>query len=190
VIAVFNRLLWSTIGLLCLAAGIAGLLGAGGLLGDWVRHHEVAAGLVRQAQSSGPSTLAWIGLGGVAAVILGVLLVRAELTRGPGAFSPDRRLRSSAFPTGTTRVRGRTLRRALERDLGRVRGVEAVRVSLGGSRDRQRLRLWLALDSDRDLAAVQSAILQARNRFATTTAAPVLAGDVTIRLRHPQRRTV
>jgi hypothetical protein len=186
----FNRLLWSTIGFLCLAAGIAGLLGAGGLFGDWVRHHEVATGLVRQAQSPGSSTLAWIGVGGVAAVILGLLVVRAELSFGPSASSPDWRLRSSSCPIGTTQVRARTLRRGLERDLGRVRGVEAVRVSLLGSRDQQRLRVWLELESDRDLAAAQSAILQARNRFATTIAAPVLAGDVTIRLRHPRRRAV
>lgn len=188
--AIFNRTLWALIGLLCLAAGVAGLLGANGYFGGSVAHYEVASTVVRSAKQPAALLAVAIVLVGVIVAILGILLIRAQLNLGPPASFGDLHLPSEQGARGRTLLRSVALRRGLERDLAGIPGMRGVGVSLLGRPDSPWLQVRVEVESDRDLRTVEQAIARAVERFNVTLGAPAKGGELFLRLSHPPPETL
>ena len=154
--AIFNRTLWALIGLLCLAAGVAGLVGASGYLGASVADYHLGSIALQSAKQPAAVMVGGIVVGGVIAALLGIFLIRAELDFGPPASFEDLHLPSARGARGRTLVRSVALRRGLERDLEHIAGVQGVGVSLLGRPDAPRLQLRVEVESDRDLRKLEA----------------------------------
>ncbi len=186
--SVFNRILWALIGLLCLLAGVGGLLGAAGSLGASAASYELGFQLVAWATRSELLPAVALAAAGAVAVILGLLLLRSEVAVGPPASFGDFHLRCRDPERGRTLLRSVALRRGLEADLGRIPGVEHVGCSLLGHPQQPRLELRLEIGGDRDVRALEAAVGRSLARFATTLGASVEGGEVRLHFtRTPQQ---
>ena len=184
-----NRVLWSIIGALLLAAGVVGVLVSQGWLSNvdrqqpllttrmidwWNAHSSLAAGL----------TIA----GGLLAAVLGFLLVRAQL-RGRGgaamrdlAFGTHETTASEGIDTGRTKVSSSALHHALERDLITDRNVRRAAVRLSGPSNHPELLVRLAVTPDADIASVAGHLEGAVQRFSTTSGVTPDLANVLVRI--------
>jgi len=184
-----NRLLWTIVGFVLLAAGVVGLL--------------INAGRFRWVPSSTavlPTsfTNAWNRFGfwsplvtivvGLLLVALGFLLLRAELRRrGARAMTPlvvrsTVRVDTPAIAIGTTRIGTGALEKALARDVARSRQVSDATAYLTGDRDHPTLRLRLAVAPGADLRRVKSDVDSALDRFAATSGLRPRLADVDVQV--------
>jgi hypothetical protein len=189
-----NRVLWAVLGLALLAAGLAGLLAAGGVLGERVTVTPlVPDGLARPVtRASRTLTLGATLALALLAVGVGWRLVRAQLRREPrhGRLADLELLPTAtepAGPAGRTLIRGQAVLRTLEEDLEHVRGVRLARVGLLGTGDRPDLRLWLDVDDGADVTAVRAGADAAFERLGVSTGWRPRDVDITVRILVPAR---
>jgi hypothetical protein len=184
-----NRVMWSIIGALLLAAGVVGVLTSQveisnvdrqqpllttELIDWWNAHSGLAAGL----------TIA----GGLLAAFLGFLLLRAQL-RGRGgapmrdlAFGARETAASEGIDTGRTKVASSALHHALERDLATDRNVRRAAVRLTGPSEHPELLVRLAVTPEADIARVAGHLEGAVQRFTTTSGVTPDLSDVLVRI--------
>jgi hypothetical protein len=173
-----NRLLWTAIGLILAAAGVAGLLiNLGRMPGTDRSQPVIWPSLAEQARSWRPWLLAGVVVLGLLLVLLGALLLRAQLRRRGGVTMPDLRV-GSADEHGQTIVGSRVMAKGLAHDLENQAGVSRAAAHLGGDTGRPSLRLWLTVEPGTHLDRVQQRVLTALRRFTTTTG--LTPSDVTV----------
>jgi hypothetical protein len=176
-----NRVLWTVVGLVLLAAGVVGVL----VNRDWLPGTDAEApllwpDLVDWWRDLDPWGLIGLGLLGAVVAVLGLILLLAELRRGGGPQLRELRLANQR--PGHTRVRGPVVGRGLERDLARSPGVRNAAVSVTGTAPRP--ELWIRLDVDRqvDLGTVRQQVDRALDRFTRTYGLRPARVDVTTRV--------
>ncbi|HZM78427.1 MAG TPA: hypothetical protein VFC19_22095 [Candidatus Limnocylindrales bacterium] len=173
-----NRVLWTAIGLILTAAGVAGLLiNLDRLPGTDRGQPVIWPELVEQGRSWRPWLLAGVIVLGLLLALLGALLLRAQLRRRGGASMSDLRF-DSADEHGQTVVGTRVMVKGLAHDLENQVGVSRAAVHLGGDTGRPNLRLWLTVEPGTHLDRVQYQVLEVLRRFTTTTS--LTPGDVTV----------
>jgi hypothetical protein len=184
-----NRVLWSVIGAVLLAAGVLGVLASQdrlsnvdrqqpllttGTIGWWNAHSGLATGLT-------------IG-GGLLATFVGFLLLRAQLRGRGGAVMPDLAFGTrdaaalQANNTGGTKVTSSALHHALERDLANDRNVRRAAVRLAGPSEHPELLVRLAVTADADIARVAGHLEGAVRRFTTTSGVTPDVSQVLVRI--------
>jgi hypothetical protein len=172
--AVFNRLLGALIGLLLLAIGVTGLtLGLGALGSRFAHTTPLPASLEQHARAPTDNDLIVLALLGVLALLVGLLLLRAEL-RAPGQpRMRDLRYQQSSAEQG--RRRGRTvvrtggLEHGLRQSLGALPGVRWAHAQLAGNPERPHLLIELEVDAQARLSTLKSEVAQAIERFRLTS---------------------
>ncbi len=188
----FNRALWTVIGVLLLGAGAGGLLIGAGVFGPLLQTARVSPTLLAELDRPGRPALLDLGLGGGLALLLGLLLLRAEVPVRRLAGIETLRLprpRTNGTATGSvTIVRGSALQQGLERDLERIPGIERARALLAGAPDGPTLRVRLDVDAYADLLLVRARVQRALERLATTTGSAPTSVEVTVRVRDARRR--
>jgi hypothetical protein len=188
VMTAFHRGIWIAIGLLCLAAGVAGLVAGLGYLGAELQRTGLPGLMASRLQLPGPRTLLAGVLGGLVLLILGLLLLRAALRLPRAPSPPDVRLRSQSEDRGAIRLRSGALRRALERDLERLPGVEAASVVLTDFQTTDELQIRLDLDGYSQLPDIRERLDRALKRLTTTVGSSPSGVEVLVRLREPRQR--
>ncbi len=191
--ALFNRLLGALIGLLLLAIGVSGLtLGLGPLGSRFAHTAPLPAALAQQAMSPTDNDLIVLALLGLLALLVGLLLLRAEL-RAPGqARMRDLRYQQSSAEPG--RRRGRTgvrtggLEHGLRQSLGALSDVRWAHARLAGNPERPNLLIELEVDAEAQLSTLKSEVGRAIDRFQLTSGRQP-STQVRIRLA-PARRSV
>jgi hypothetical protein len=171
---VFNRLLCALIGLLLLALGVTGLtLGLGALGSRFAHTAALQAPIAQHAMAPTDNDLIGLALVGLLALLLGVLLLRAEL-RVPG--QPRMRdLRyvqpsaDQALRRGRTVVRTGGLEHGLRQSLGALPGVRWAHAQLAGNPERPNLLIELEVDAQTRLSTLKSEVGQAIERFRLTS---------------------
>jgi hypothetical protein len=184
-----NRLLWTVIGLVLLAAGVIATLIHFGKF-PWVTKQTAVlpSGFLATWHRFGAWSPVVAIAAGVLLVVLGLLLLRAELRwRGAPAMDGMRltttaRADVPAIAPGTTRIGTAALERALARDLGRAHPVREATAHLTGKPDQPTLRLRLDVAPGADLHQVKSDVDSALARFTTTSGLTPRLADVDIRL--------
>ena len=173
-----NRVLWTAIGLVLTAAGVAGLLINLGRMPGTDRDRPVIwPELADQARSWRPWVLAAVIVLGLLLALLGALLLRAQLRRRGGVGMPDLRM-GSPDEHGQTIVGTRVMAKGLAHDLENQAGVSRAAAHLGGDAGRPSLRLWLTVEPGTPLDRVQQRVLDALRRFTTTTS--LTPSDITV----------
>lgn len=173
-----NRVLWTVIGLVLTAAGVAGLLiNLDRMPGTGSGQPVIWPELVEQGRSWRPWLLAGVIVLGLLLALLGALLLRAQLRRRGGVSMPDLRV-DSADEHGQTVVGTRVMVKGLAHDLENEVGVSRATAHLGGDARRPNLHLWLTLEPGAHLDRVQGRVLNALRRFSTTTS--LTPSDVTV----------
>jgi len=179
-----NRVLWTVIGLVLLAAGVAGVLANRGWL----------PGADRDAPLLWPALLDWwrdidpwglvlTGLLGLVVALLGLILLLSELRRrGARALGE---LRFAQTQPGHTRIRGPVVGHGLERDLARDPGIRAAAVVVTGAAPAPELWIQLDLERQADLTAVRAYVDAALARFSRTYSLQPRKLDVTARVVGP-----
>lgn len=179
-----NRVLWTVIGLLLLAAGVAGVLANRGWLPGVDADSPLAwSGLREWWRDTEPWGLVVVGLLGVVAALLGLLLLLAELRRRPARALPD--LRLAHRQPGLTRVPGGVIGHGLERDLVRDPGIRAAAVAVTGAAPSPDLWIQLDVEQRADLATVRAHVDDALARFSRTYGLRPRRLDVTARVVGP-----
>jgi hypothetical protein len=172
--AVFNRLLGALIGLFLLAIGVIGLALGSGALGSRLAHTALLPGAIAQhAVAPTDSDLIVLALLGLLALVVGLLLLPAEL-RAPGqARMRDLRYQQSSAEPG--RRRGRTgvrtggLEHGLRQSLGALPDVRWAHARLAGTPERPNLLIELEVDAEARLSTLKSEVGQAIERFQLTS---------------------
>jgi hypothetical protein len=188
-----NRVLWSIIGALLLAAGVFGVMISQGWVSTIDRHQPLlTTGMIDPWNAHSGLAAGLTIAGGLLLAVLGFFLLRAQL-RGRGG-SPMRDLTfeqpPSAQPdTGRTGVASTALHHALERDLTTDREVRRAAVRLIGPTEHPQLLVRLAVTPDADIAHVAGHLDRAVQRFTTTSGVTPDLSDVVVRMpaRAPQR---
>ena len=184
-----NRVLWSIIGALLLAAGVVGVLASQGTFSNVDRNQPLlTTGMIdwwnaRSALAAGLTIAA-----GLLTAVLGFLLLRAQL-RGRGgapmrdlAFGARRTAASEGIDTGRTKVASSALHHALEHDLTTDRNVRRAAVRLTGPSEHPELLVRLAVTPDADIARVAGHLEGAMQRFTTTSGVTPDLSDVLVRI--------
>lgn len=172
--ALFNRLLGALIGLLLLAIGVSGLtLGLGALGSRFAHTAPLPAALAQQAMSPTDNDLIVLALLGLLALLVGLLLLRAEL-RAPGQarMRDIRYQQSSAEPgrrRGRTAVRTGGLEHGLRQSLGALPDVRWAHAQLAGDPERPNLLIELEVDAEAHLSTLKSEVGRAIERFQLTS---------------------
>jgi len=173
-----NRVLWTVIGLVLTAAGVAGLLiNFDRMPGTDSGQPLIWPELAEQGRSWRPWLLAGVIVLGLLLALLGALLLRAQLRRRGGVSMPDLRF-DSPGEHGQTVVGTQVMVKGLAHDLENQVGVSRAAAHLGGDSHRPSLRLWLTVEPGTHLDSVQQRVLDAVHRFTTTTG--LTPGDVTV----------
>lgn len=173
-----NRLLWTAIGLVLTAGGVAGLLiNLDRMPGTDPSQPVIWPELVEQGRSWRPWLLAGVIVLGLLLALLGALLLGAQLRRRGGVSMPDLRV-GSPDEHGQTVVGTRVMAKGLAHDLENEAGVSQAAAHLGGDTARPSLRLWLTVEPGTPLDRVQQRVLDALRRFTTTTS--LTPSDVTV----------
>lgn len=191
-----NRILWSVLGLMLLAAGIGGVLASLDRL-PWLDADAplLSSDLVSAWRRWGvwaPILSTAIGL---ALALLGFALVRAQTRPAGGPSLPELAVSEvagrgraagghepAAAVAGTTLVASRTLARALSKDLMRNRSVDSASAHLSGTADDPRLRLHLSLLPGADLGRMHEYVDAALERFNATSGLRSRVADVDVRI--------
>jgi len=184
-----NRVLWSVIGVVLLAAGVIGALISLGYLPGTDRHVALwTDAMSNRWHTWGLWAPAIVAAAGLIIAVAGFALIAAELRPRTG-----RNVAGLVFPvppgspsdpgddavTGRTRVSGSTLRHALQRDLQSHPRIKHATVRMTGHADRPQLHLRLDLTRGTELTDVQSHVAEAVDRFrATSSLDPTLRETV------------
>ncbi|HEY4867084.1 MAG TPA: hypothetical protein VIK45_16405 [Candidatus Dormibacteraeota bacterium] len=171
---VFNRLLGALIGLLLLAIGVTGLaLGSGALGSRFAHMAALPAAIAQHTMAPTDNDLIVLALLGLLALLIGLLLLRAEL-RAPG--QPRMRDLRYAQPSaeqalrrGRTVVRTGGLEHGLRQSLGALPGVRWAHAQLAGNPERPNLLIELEVDAQTRLSTLKSEVGQAIERFQLTS---------------------
>ncbi|MDQ6899966.1 MAG: hypothetical protein M3072_10745 [Candidatus Dormibacteraeota bacterium] len=172
--AVFNRLLAILIGLLLLAVGGTGLaLGLGALGATFAQLAAVPAAIEQLALAPTQNGLIGLALAGLLALLVGLVLLRAEL-RVPGqprmadlqyAQPSD----EPGFGHGRTVVRAGGLEHGVRQSLQTLPAVVRAHAQLAGSPARPNLLIDLEMDAETRLSTLKSEVAQAIERFRLTS---------------------
>jgi hypothetical protein len=195
-----NRVLWSVIGLILLAAGVLGVLaGRGWLPGVDPAQPILTAQAVRRWNSWGNWAFVATTALAILLAVLGVLLIAGQLRRGGGVRIRDLLVREPAGEAnppapespdaGRTRVASTALHHALAHDLETDRHVRRAAVRITGKAAHPRLHVRLAATADADVAGLAAAFDQAVVRFTRTTGLSPEVADVSVTMpeRQPER---
>lgn len=208
-----NRMLWSVIATLLLAAGVLGLLAGLQMSPNTVL---VSPELRHDWQRLGTWPLAVGGVLGLLVAWLGWRLLRAELRRGGRRSLPDVELPSTADHTPTpshaghtavrpsldelpplapdTRAAGRTsvrspaLAHGAERDFERIPDVRRALVGLFGDTAHPELRARLDVAPGTSVTHLSRAVADGLDRFAATSGLLPAPVRITVRLDGPPNR--
>jgi len=185
------RVLWTVIGLVLTAIGVAGLVASlGALPGLDAGAPLIWSGLLNLWRDISPWGLVVVALIGLLLAGLGFSLLRRQLRPRRGPAMGDLDLQSVAGRTpgggqqlpGATRVRGVRLARGLERDLARDPLVRKASVTLVGPAPQPDLRIELQLSPRARLAAIHDHVDAAVDRFRTTSGLRPRHLDITARI--------
>jgi hypothetical protein len=190
---VFHRLLGALIGLLLLAIGVTGLtLGFGALGSRFAHTAPLPAALAQHAMAPTDYDLIVLALLGLLTLLVGLLLLRAELrTPGQARMRDLRYQQSSAEPgrrRGRTGVRTGGLEHGLRQSLEALPDVRWTHAQLAGNPERPNLLIELEVDAEARLSTLKSDVGQAIERFQLTSGRQP-STQVRIRLA-PTRRSV
>ncbi|MDQ6772228.1 MAG: hypothetical protein M3024_04450 [Candidatus Dormibacteraeota bacterium] len=187
----FNRLLWSVIGLALFALGVAVIVTGLGALGSTLAHASPVAGAEAHVNSPTNVELVELAIAGLVALVLGLVLLLAELRTG----SPRRMTNLSYQSTpdqptqaGRTMVRSGGLENGLQRSLQTVPGVYSAQALLGGDPEQINLVIELQVEAHKRLSTLKAEVREAIELFRRTSGRQPSA-QVQIRLVTP-RRTV
>jgi membrane protein implicated in regulation of membrane protease activity len=184
-----NRVRFALLGLLLLAAGVAGLLAGARVFGAPAADSAVLPDwLVARWDRYTPWNLVAVGLAALLLAWYGWRLVRAQLRRGGGRSEMgDLEYRAAEAGRqdanrGRTTVRAAAISHSTEKALERVRGVERALVGLFGSPDEPELRARLDVDANADLTQLRRNVSAVLEHLAATTGIPPRSADITLRL--------
>jgi type II secretory pathway pseudopilin PulG len=171
---VFNRLLAILFGLLLLAIGVTGLtLGLGTLGPRFADMTPLPAAIAKHAMAPTDNDLIGLALLGLLALLLGLLLLRAELrVRAQSRMRDLRYVQSSAeqaLGRGRTVVRTGGLEHGLRLSLGALPGIHWAHAQLAGSPERPNLLIELEVDAEARLSTLKSEVGRAIERFQLTS---------------------
>ena len=195
-----NRVRWTVIALLLLAAGTVGALIAfdlvSGVDGRTPLLPDAAAHGWRRARGWRLPALAAVGL---LLALYGWRVLLAQLRRGGGRYgigdldltTPlDTPGGEPSGKTGRTVVKGAALSHALEADLQRLSGVDRALVGLFGSPQSPDLRAQVDVVGAANLGHVRRQVERALERLASTSGAPPRSATVTFRVVQGENRRV
>lgn len=185
-----NRVLWTVIGAVALAAGVLGLLAGFGVLSTVDKQRTVLTqGMVDAWNRDRTPALAITIAAGVVLALLGILLLTAMLRRTGGPLMDDIHVQepqtgepAPAQLPGSTEVASKALHHALEEDLEGDRQVRRAAVRLTGPTDHPQLMVRLAVTDDADIARLAGHLDKAVDRFTTTSGVRPELADVVVRL--------
>jgi hypothetical protein len=188
----FNRVLWSIIGVLLLAAGVAGALASRGWPSTIDRRQPLLTDRMIDTWNGSSALAAGLTIaGGLLLAILGALLLRAQLRRGGGAPMRDLTFGPAQVPNaapsdrpnnGRTEVASTALHHAVERDLVTDRDVRRAAVRLTGSDQHPQMLVRLAVTPDADIARLAGHLDRAVQRFTTTSGVTPDLSDIVVRI--------
>jgi len=191
-----NRVRWALVGLVLLAAGVAGALIAYDLV-PWVDSDTplLPDTVVQRWERAENWRLPVLAVAGLLLALYGWRVLAAQLRRGGGRTTvgdlelggppgDDRR------PAGWTLVRGPALAHGVEDDLERVNGVQRALVGLFGSPQQPDLRAELDSSGAADLRRVREQVDRALDRLTDTTGHPPRSTTITFRLADGQVQRV
>ncbi|WP_144126537.1 hypothetical protein [Catellatospora sichuanensis] len=179
-----NRILWTVIGVLLTALGVAGVLAKlGRLPGTYQDSPLLWPGLVEQWRQWQPWTYLGVLVAGLIVAWLGSRLLRIQLRAHGRRHLPDlvfgrhnpHRLgdaddRSPSDDLyGTTQVRYRAIADCLERDLATTGRLQHADVMISGAADAPDMLLTLDTRPGADLNELRRHVQVALGRFTTTT---------------------
>jgi membrane protein implicated in regulation of membrane protease activity len=192
-----NRVRFALLGLLLLAAGVAGLLAGARVVGAPAAGSAVLPDwLVARWDRYHPWNLVAVGIAALLLAWYGWRLMRAQLRRGGGrAEMGDLEYRATEpghqdTNRGRTTVRAAAISHSTENALERVRGVERALVGLFGSPYAPELRARLDVDANADLTQLRRNVSAVLERLAATTGIPPRSADITLRLVERQQARV
>ncbi len=171
---VFNRLLAILIGLLLLAAGGAGLaLGFGALGSSYAQMAPEPPAIEQLALCPSQNGLIGLALAGLLALLVGLVLLRAEL-RVPGQprMADLHYSLSSAelrVGHGRTVVRAGGLEHGIRESLQSLPAVVRAHAQLAGNSGRPNLLIDLDMEAHTQLSTLKSEMAQAIERFRLTS---------------------
>ncbi|MPZ27937.1 MAG: hypothetical protein GEV12_16375 [Micromonosporaceae bacterium] len=179
-----NRTLWTVIGLLLTVAGVAGVLANRGWLPGVDADAPLAWPELREWwQDTDPWGLVVVGLLGLVAAVLGLILLLAELRRRPARALAE--LRLAHRQPGSTRVPGGVIGHGLERDLARDPGIRHAAVAVTGAAPGPDLWIQLDVEQRADFAAIREHVDEALDRFSRTYGLRPRRLDITARVVGP-----
>jgi hypothetical protein len=172
--AVFNRLLWSLIGLLLIAIGAVGLVLGLGALGSVLTHTAPVPSLVPQhALAPTENDLIALAGAGLLALLLGLVLLRLEFQiRSRHSMRNLRYERQEAEqyqPRGRTVVRSGGLEHGLRQGLTALPDVRSAETQLVGDPGAPDLFIELAVDAEAQLSTLKVEVRQALEQFRLTS---------------------
>jgi hypothetical protein len=186
-----NRALWITLGVVLTAAGVFGVLANQGVL---ISRDRTLLGpaAVRHWHDWHPWAVTVVIVAGVVLVMLGFLLLRAQLRGRGGAPMDD--LVTRDRPTdpatespqwtapGRVRVTSGALHHALARDLQAHGQIRRASVRLVGDREHPQALVRLSVTPDADLTGLRSHVDSVLDRFATTSGVRPTVRDVVVNM--------
>jgi hypothetical protein len=166
-----NRVLWIVVGSVLAVAGAVGILASQGRLPGVDAHRVLLspnAGHTWHRFGAWAPTLAVVA--GLVLIVLGWLLLRAELRVHPKPALPDMHLRGpdpAGYP-GRTNLETAVLARAMSRDLRSAPQISDAHVRITSGRDRPEVSLRLRVNQGADLNLVSDHVSHALSRLAAT----------------------
>ena len=185
-----NRVLWTIIGVLLIAAGgLTAAASVGWLPGVNTDSPLLWSELIEQWRAWDPWALLIVV--GVAAILawLGWRLTRGQLRRSGGPALPDLAI-DAPDGRGRTVVGRSTLTDATEQDLRHIPGVQRAAVRLLGEHDGPELRARLDVGADATLPALAPHVADTLSRFSATSGLGPELVDVTVKLDDRSARRV
>lgn len=179
-----NRVLWTVLGLVLAAGGIAGALASTGHLSGTDPDSPVlwswAIETWRDAGTAAPAVTAALG---ALVGLLGYLLLRAQLPRRSSV--PGNIFLSAPEDRGVTKLRGGAVPGALAADLRQIEVVRDSHVTLSGPSEATAVRVRLDVLPDTTVSRLAVQVQHCLDRFTTTTGVHVADVEVTLRLDEP-----
>jgi hypothetical protein len=178
-----HRVGWVLAAVLLMAIGGLGLALTQGAFGERREHTAIISHtLVRHWNQGGNTSFAVAGAIAAVVALLGLVLVVGAL-RGPAAARRARLgdLRDSSG-RGNTTIRVKGLRRAVEREMGRIDGVGHANVALVDRQAAIEVDTLIEVEQGADLAAVAQAVTKVVGRLGHTAGRPTSDTGVMARL--------